>query len=147
MTKVDAPAETAAGAVDYLLLALICLTSAVAGVIELLLVPRYLGGTIFPICVPLAMLTTYALPMLGFWLTRAAKGAVLPLVCWIVPVLVLGFWSRPDGDVVIAGGNSEQWVALVMIVAAMVVGFRVVIVGTLPPRQLAPSQPKEPSKP
>ena len=123
-----------AGAVDYLLLVLICATSAVAGIIELLLVPHYLGATIFPISVPLGMITTYALPKLGFWVTRAVRGAVLPLVFWVVPVLTLGFYPRPEGDVVIAGGNNEQWVAVAMIVLAMVIGFRVVIVDTVPAR-------------
>jgi hypothetical protein len=55
-------------------------------------------------------------------------------VFWILPVLGLGFYTRPEGDVIVAGGNNEQWVALAMIVAAMVVGFRVVIVGTVPRR-------------
>ena len=117
------------------MLALVCATAAVAGIIELLLVPRYVGATIFPISVPLAVLTVWGLPKLGYFLTRTVAGAALPLACWMLPVLVLTFWPRPEGDLVVEGGNSQQWVMFAMIVAGAIVGFRVVIVGTVPPRQ------------
>ena len=125
--------DSAPSAADYLVLALICASAVLSGLLELLLVPHYVDGHIFPISVPLAMITTYALPKLGFWLIGQVRGAVLPLLFWIVPVLALGFLGRPEGDLIIEGGNNEQWVALAMIVAGAVVGFTVITVGTLPP--------------
>jgi hypothetical protein len=131
-TSTTAGRDTAPSAADYLVLALICASAVLAGLLELLLVPHYVDGHIFPISVPLAMITTYALPKLGFWLIGQVRGAALPLVFWIVPVLTLGFLGRPEGDLIIEGGNNEQWVALAMIVAGAVVGFVVISVGTLP---------------
>ena len=122
---------------DYALLVLVCATAAVAGLVEVLLVPRYIGSLIFPIAVPLGVLTAWGLPRLGFFLTRRVSGAALPLLCWMLPVLILTFWPRPAGDVVVEGGNAEQWVAFTMIVLGAVIGFRVVVVDTVPAK--APS--------
>ncbi len=50
-----APREPATGVLDYLVLALVCGTAFVAGILEVMLVPLYVGSTIFPISVPLAV--------------------------------------------------------------------------------------------
>lgn len=130
----DAPAAAPrAGLADYLVLAIVCATAGLAGAIEVLLVPLYVGTVILPISVVLGMTTTFALPRLGLWLTRAVSGAVLPLATWLVVVLGLGFVARPEGDVLVEGGNAEQWVMFAMVVGAAVVGFATVVRSTINP--------------
>jgi hypothetical protein len=111
-------------------LALVCATALLAGTIEVMLVPLYHGATVLPITVLLGMATTFALPRLGIWLTRTPSGGFLPLACWFVAVLGLAFIGRPEGDVLVEGGNAQQWVLFVLIIASAVVGFVTVVRST-----------------
>jgi len=123
----SAPDDTSTGPVDYLLLLLVCATAFLAGLIEVLLVPLYSGTVIIPITVVLGIVTTYALPRLGFWLTATVSGGVLPLVSWFVATLGLSFVGRPEADVVVVGGNAQQWVLFALIVFGAVVGFATIV--------------------
>jgi hypothetical protein len=65
-------------------------------------------------------------------------GGVAPLACWVVAVLGMAFYSRPEGDVLVEGGkSSQQWVLFAMIVAGAIVGFTTIVRGAealAPPR-------------
>ena len=125
----DAPLEQrpTARPADYAVLGFVCLTAALAGATEVLLVPLYAGGSILPITVLFGAATTYGLPKLGAWMVGAARGAVLPLLSWLVVVLALGFLARPEGDVIVQGGNNEQWVMFALVIAGAVIGFSTVL--------------------
>lgn len=119
--------ESAAGALDYLVLALVCATAVAAGILEVMLVPLYSGDQIIPITVLLGMGTMFGLPRLGIWLTGTMSGAVLPVVSWFIPTLGLTLVNRPEGDVLVPGGNAQQWVLFALIIAGAIVGFTTVV--------------------
>jgi len=122
MTESERP-----GLLDYLVLLVVCATSFLAGIVEVLLVPLYSGTVILPITVLLGVATTYGFPKLGYWLTTTISGGLLPLVTWFVATLGLAFIGRPEADVVVEGGNAQQWVLFALIVAGAVVGFATVV--------------------
>lgn len=123
---------------DYAVLAIVCASAIVAGTIEVLLIPLHVGGTALPITVLFGILTAFALPRLGLWLTQTLAGGVVPLACWLITVLAVAFYPRPEGDVLVLGGkSSQQWVLFAMIVAGALAGFRTVLRGAealAPPR-------------
>jgi hypothetical protein len=138
----DAPIERRAGA-DYAVLAIVCASAIVAGTIEVLLIPLHIGGTALPITVLFGILTGLVLPRLGLWLTQTMAGGVLPLACWLIAVLGVAFYPRPEGDVLVLGGkSSQQWVLFAMIVAGALAGFRTILRGaeTLAPPRTAAEQ-------
>jgi len=123
----SAPEDARRGPLDYLVLLVVCATAFLAGLVEVLLVPLYSGTVIIPVTVVLGMVTTYALPRLGFWLTGTVGGGLLPLVAWFVATLGLSFVGRPEADVVVEGGNAQQWVLFALIVVGAVVGFATIV--------------------
>jgi hypothetical protein len=86
------------------------LTAVLAGLVEVLLSPLYVGRWLFPITLLLAVGTNVALPLIARDLVDSTVAATLPVVLWLITVLVLSL-PRPEGDVLLSGGGGQQWVS------------------------------------
>jgi hypothetical protein len=100
----ESPALAIAG------LVLCGLTAVLAGLVEVLLSPLYVGRWLFPITLLLAVGTNVALPLIARDLVDSTVAATLPVILWLITVLVLSL-PRPEGDVLLPGGGAQQWVS------------------------------------
>ena len=101
----ESPALAAVGMV------LCGLAALLAGLIEVLLTPLYLGRWLFPITLVLAVVTNVALPLLARRFIDATVAATIPVVLWLLTVLLLSL-PRPEGDVLLPGGSgTQEWVS------------------------------------
>jgi hypothetical protein len=91
---------------DWFAVALLAACGVLAGLLETLLVPLYVGATVFPIAVVLALITNVLLP----WLARIAvpktPAVLAPFLGWLLAVLGFGTVGRPEGDVILPGSPS-----------------------------------------
>jgi hypothetical protein len=86
---------------------LIGATAAIAGLIEVLLSPLYIGSVLFPITILLAIATNVVLPILAREVYDSSLAAVVPVLIWAVVVLILGFFPA-HGSVLLPGGGTGQ---------------------------------------
>ena len=101
----ESPAVAAVGMV------LCGLAALLAGLIEVLLTPLYVGRWLFPVTLVLAILTNVALPLLARQFIDVTVAAAIPVVLWLLTVLLLSL-PRAEGDVLLPGGNgAQQWVS------------------------------------
>ncbi|MCW2495563.1 hypothetical protein [Jatrophihabitans sp.] len=145
--RVQAPAEVPAPvtAVDWLLVALLCAVGVLAAGVELMLVPLFVGKVVCPVSVVAAIVTNLVLPRAGMSLVRRPLGAVLPLVSWLVPTLILTLYARPEGDILVSGGDAQEYVLYALLLLGAGAGFYAVIaassaVAPPPPRTPPPTQ-------
>lgn len=130
-----------------------------AGIFTVLLTPLYWGSAIIPVCIVLAVAANVGLPLLVRQLGAPPLATAAPFVMWLVTVLVLGV-SRPEGDVLLPGGNGAQsWVTYGMFAAGALAGGITVMTQTLgrpparpgdnsaTPQPAARNQPAEGSPP
>jgi hypothetical protein len=89
---------------------LLIATSLITGVLDVFLTPLRWGTHILPLAVPLAILGNVLLVTLARKGLRSGGFGFAVLVAWVLPVIVLPMWPRPEGDVVVPAGGSEQWV-------------------------------------
>jgi hypothetical protein len=118
---------------DWLAVALLAGCGVLAGLLETLLVPLYLGAVVFPVAVVLALATNVLLP----WLARAAvprTSAVLaPFAGWVLAVLGFGSIGRPEGDVILPGSPSSlEYVTYGVIIGGFLAGVATVVWLTSP---------------
>ena len=85
-------------------LVLLCAAALLAGVLEVLFVPFYVGSGLVPVVLPIADRDATGTGC-GSDTSGCATtaGAVAPLVAWVVPVLGLTTFPRPEGDVLDRG--------------------------------------------
>jgi hypothetical protein len=120
-------------AVSWIGLLLVCLCAVLAAILELLLVPVYVGSVVLPVAVVLAVASNIALPRLAFGIFPRALAAAAPFVLWLVVVFVFGVFGRPEGDVILPGGSSVQLVSYGVLLGGALAGTITVVV-TVPPR-------------
>jgi membrane associated rhomboid family serine protease len=107
-----------------LLLGLVLYTIAgvLSATIEILLVPLRVGTVLVPVAVFLAIVGNIALPRLSRTLTTSLVGALPPVIAWIVTLVVL-MSTRPEGDVLLPGGGSVQWVSYGVMLGGLFTGL------------------------
>ena len=126
----DGPGLTWAG------MAVLCGCAVLSGVLALFLVPLYAGSVLVPVAVVVAVASNVALPRLARTLTDSTAVTVLPFAFWLVTVIVIGVFPRPEGDVVLPAGNGLQWVSYGVLLGGAVAGaVTVVRSGARPPTQ------------
>jgi hypothetical protein len=121
-------------------LVLLCLASALAGLVELSLVPLYLGSYVLPVAVPLALAGNWFLPRLARGLVDVPAVMVAVVGAWLVPIVILALTPRPEGDVYVPAGSAVQWVFYATLFGGVVVGtVSVVLTGpAAPPARQGP---------
>jgi hypothetical protein len=108
---------TAAGIV------VLCLVGALSGLIEVLLVPLYIGSHIFPITVLIAIVLNIALPNLAHNLSESRAAIVAPLLCWLVVEVGLASVSPGNASVLVPGYGDGQYVGLALFFVGALAGF------------------------
>ncbi|WP_375483809.1 hypothetical protein [uncultured Jatrophihabitans sp.] len=114
------------GLVGWLTLLLLCASAALAALLESLFVPLYAGGTLVPVTVLATIVTNVALPLLARAVVPTMGGTVAPFVVWLVVVIGFGVLTRPEGDVILPGGDP-QWVSYAVLLGGALVGTITVI--------------------
>lgn len=111
----DSPLVTAA------LILVACGCTAMLALYACLLVPFRIAGTLVPIAVVLAVVTTTVIPQILLRNRVPLWGAGLALLAWLAMV---GFVSRttPEGDVVLPGAGGASWVAYGVMFGGMLTG-------------------------
>jgi hypothetical protein len=126
--------------------ALLCGCAVISALLELLFVPLYVGSVLVPVVVVAALVGNVVLPRWGFAATGRAAGAVLPVLCWLVVVLGLTMYQRPEGDIFVLGGNAQQWAFYALLLVGAAAGFATIVVsaGAVPPsvRPPLPTRPQ-----
>ncbi len=121
-----APRSARGGVVAWLAVLLICLSAALAATLEALLVPLYAGSTLVPVAVVAALVTNVGLPLLARTVVPSMLGVALPFVSWLVVIIGFGVLGRPEGDVILPGGNP-QWVAYGVLLGGALAGTITVV--------------------
>lgn len=105
--QAEAPDERGLAGVWVGGVAVCCASAALAGLIEVLLAPFYVGSVLVPVAVVLAIASNIALPIISRTLVDSVLAAAAPVVVWVAVVLVLSL-PRPEGDVLLPGGKGGQ---------------------------------------
>jgi Family of unknown function (DUF6113) len=105
--------------------------------LEILLVPLRSGTVLIPVAVVLAVGGNIALAFLGRDINGSVSGALPPIIAWIVTLVVL-MSTRPEGDVLLPGGN-DQWVSYGVMVGGLFSGLISVLVLSSKPRRRRPT--------
>lgn len=122
------------GPVEWFGLVLVALCGALAGLLEVLLVPLYAGGVIVPVAVVLSLLSNFALPRLAHTLRPTAPAALAPFLLWLVVVIGFGVVTRPEGDVILPGApNTVVYVVYGMLLGGALVGTVTVVMSSPAP--------------
>jgi hypothetical protein len=120
-------------ALDWAGVLLLAVCGVLASVLETLLVPLYLGSTVFPIAVVLAVATNVLLPWLAGELVPKTIAILAPLAGWLIGVLGFGSVARPEGDVILPGApNSLAFVTYGVVIGGFLAGVVTVIWLTTP---------------
>ncbi|SDX79601.1 hypothetical protein SAMN05661080_01242 [Modestobacter sp. DSM 44400] len=105
----------------------VVLVSAWLAVVEVMWLPLRVGGVAVPLSVVGAIAGNLLLVAAARWLSGSRAVAVLPAVVWLV-VAVAGAMRRPEGDLLITGGDGATqavnlaFLLLGVVAAAFAVG-------------------------
>jgi hypothetical protein len=114
---------------DWVMLVVLCAAAVLSGVLEVLFIPLYVGSVLLPVVVPLAIGGNLLLPRLGRTLVPTGAGAFAPFLAWLVPVLILALFPRPEGDVLVPGGGGQQWAFYGVLLGGCVAGCASAVLG------------------
>jgi len=117
---------------------LFTLLGAMSAMLEILLVPLYIGGVIFPITLVIALIGNVGIPRALRFIVDSGGLAGLPLVAWIIVMFVAGFVPDSMGDVLLPGYGQGQYVSVALLLVGLVAGALAV---ALPPRRGRPARP------
>jgi hypothetical protein len=110
---------------------LVCAAAALSALLELFYIPVYVGAAIAPFTVLAAAVGNVLLPRLGRAAWGSTAGGVLAVVFWLVPLLVLSLLPRPEGDVIVEGGQNQQYVFYALVLVGSLVGFASALVSAV----------------
>jgi len=118
--------------------ALLCCCAVLAAVLAVFLVPLYAGSVLVPVAVPIAVATNVVLPRLARALIQTPPATLAPFLSWLLAVIVVGVLPRPEGDVVLPGGQGAlQWVSYGVLLGGALTGtVTVVLSGARRPARL-----------
>lgn len=131
-------ADRSPGALEWGGVVLICLCAMLAGVLELLLVPVYLGSVVVPIAVVGALASNVLLPRLARTLVPSTLATVLPFLSWLAVAVLVGVLTRPEGDVILPGSpHSVEYVVYGMLLGGALAGTITVVMSAPSPVRLS----------
>jgi hypothetical protein len=123
-------------------IALVCGCSAIAALLEVLLIPTRWGATIAPVTIVAMLVGNLGLPRLMREINPAAWAVSLPAAIWLVVVLVLWLLPRPEGDVLVPGYGDDQYVATGLLFGGCVAAVAGILLNQpARPRAQGPSRP------
>jgi hypothetical protein len=101
---------------------LFTLLGAMSALLEILLVPLYLGSVIFPISLVIVLVGNIAIPRGLRSIVGSSGLAALPLLAWIAIMFVVGFVPNSMGDVLLPGYGQGQYVGEGLLLIGIVAG-------------------------
>lgn len=107
---------------------LVCAAAVLSALLELFYIPVYIGAAIAPFTVLAAAVGNFVLPRLGRAALGSTAGAVIPVLCWLVPLMLLSLLPRPEGDVLVEGGQNQPYVFYGVVLVGSMVGFATALV-------------------
>lgn len=116
------------GPMDWFGVTLIALVGALAGLLESLLVPLYAGSVVIPVVVALGVASNVLLPRMARSLVATTPAAAAPVLAWLIVVVGFGITVRPEGDVILPGGDL-QWVTYGLVLGGALAGTVAVALG------------------
>jgi hypothetical protein len=139
------PTQPQPGAADWAAVALLCACGVFSGLLELLFVGQYYVGTfVVPVVVVAAVVGNFVLTRWGYRILGRLSGATLPLVFWLLPVLALTMYNRPEGDVIVTSLYGQQWVYYGVLFLGAGAGLVTIVMLTGGPRARPPVAPPRP---
>jgi len=131
MSESDPPApsvnEPLPDVVGAAAVVIFCLVGVISAIIEVLLIPFYVGGRIFPITVLITIVLNIALPILVRMTVEWNWAIALPVVAWVVTIITLGYANTGHGSVLVPGYGDGEWVGLAVFFVGTLAGFVSVI--------------------
>lgn len=119
----------------WLGVALVCGCALLAGLLESLLTPLYSGGHLVPVAVLFAIASNVVLPRMARTFVPTLLGTALPFVAWLVVLVGFGILARPEGDVILPGGDVQYVSYGVMLGGALAGVITVVTSAPVRPRE------------
>ncbi len=118
----------APGAAEWVAVALLCGSGVFSALLELLFIGRfYAGKIVVPVVVVVAVGGNLVLTRWGYRILRRVSGATLPLVFWMLPVLALTMYNRPEGDVIVTSQYGQQYVYYGLLFLGAGAGFITIV--------------------
>lgn len=119
-------------------LILVAASGVLAAVVEVVLVPLYVGSVLVPIAVVVALVTNVLLPVLAFRLIPRGLAAATPFVLWLIVAFTFGVVARPEGDVLLPGGRgAPEWTSYGVLLGGALAGTLTVVMLVPPRRRLS----------
>ncbi|HZZ97556.1 MAG TPA: hypothetical protein VFE19_11085 [Jatrophihabitantaceae bacterium] len=87
----------------------------------------YVGTVIVPIMILAALVGNILLPLWGFRTVWRISGAVLPLVSWLIPMLALTMYNRPEGDLFVIGEFHQDTAFYGLLLIGAAAGFGTIV--------------------
>lgn len=117
------------GAAEWVAVALLTASAILAALLEVMLLAQfYIGRVIFPIVILAGLALNIVLPAWGFRIVQRGLGAVLPVAGWMLTVLALTMYNRPEGDVFVAGIYFMDAALYGLLLGGSVAGFATIVV-------------------
>lgn len=138
------------GAAGWVTVAFLCGAAALSAMLELAFLSEFYAGTvIIPVTIVAAMVGNVLLPMLGLRALGRTAGAVLPLLCWLIPVLVLTMYNRPEGDLFVIAEYQQQYAFYGLLLGGSAAGLATVVLagGNASARRNPPVRPAPQRRP
>lgn len=130
--------DEAPGPAEWVALAMLCGCGVLSALLEMLFLAEFYVGTIIvPVVVLAALGGNVLLPFWGFRLVHAARGAVLPVVFWLITILGLSLYTPPEGDLFVINAYHQQGAFYGLLLVGAIAGFATIVVvsgrATMPP--------------
>ena len=133
----DEPAPVAAP--EWAAIALLAATQVLAGLLEVAFLTRFYAGTVIvPVAILAAVGLNIALSRWGIRIVRRALGGVLAMIGWLLPVLVLTMYNRPEGDLFVTGEHGQQYAFYGLLLAGAIAGCATIVLSTDAPAAARP---------
>jgi hypothetical protein len=129
---------------DAVSLVLLCGCAVLSALLELAFLTQFYSGTaLIPVTIAAALVGNVVLPVWGFRTVQRVFGALLPVLSWLIPILVLTMYNRPEGDLFVLGAYYQDAGFYGLLLAGAAAGFGTVVVLSTP-RAATSSQPPRP---
>jgi len=66
--------------------------------------------------------------IVGRALTGSTRGAVVPVVLWLIVILVPTLYNRPEGDIFVLAEHGQQYAYYGLLFAGAIAGFATIVV-------------------
>jgi hypothetical protein len=130
---------------DSIAVVLLCACALLSGLLELAFLGEFYTGTaLVPITIVAALAGNVILPRWGYRVVRRMLGALLPVLSWLIPILVLTMYNRPEGDLFVLGAYYQDAAFYGLLLAGAAAGFGTVVVLSSPRGAAAPKPPSRP---